>query len=91
MKRDWAFAETACWCGGEAVAEVVVGVGELLPGAWGSGRRRCGLCSQRGDFDMEVDAVEEGAVDALAGFLDKGRAVGAFAFGVAIVTAGAWI
>jgi hypothetical protein len=50
-----------------------------------------GFVVDKWDFDMEVDAVEEGSADALAVFLDEGWAAAAFAFGVAIVTAGAGI
>ncbi len=40
---------------------------------------------------MEVDAVEEGAADALAVFLDEVRAAAALAFGIAIVAAWAGV
>lgn len=40
---------------------------------------------------MKIDAVEEGAADTLAVFLDEGRAAAAFAFGIAIVAAGAGV
>ncbi len=50
-----------------------------------------GFVVDEGDFDMEIDAVEERAADALAVFLDEGRATAAFAFGIAIIAAGAGV
>ena len=72
------------------------GAGLFDAGADGGGRFALfgggeGFVVDEGDFDMEVDAVEEGTADALAVFLDEGRAAAAFAFGVAIVAAGAGV
>src|SRR3954463_13994821 len=44
-----------------------------------------------GDFDMEIDPIEERAGDALAIPLDLGRPAAAFAFQIAEVSAGTWI
>src|SRR4051812_35798455 len=44
-----------------------------------------------GDFDMEIDPIEERAGDALAIPLDLSRAAAAFAFQIAEVSAGTWV